>query len=57
MEWQVIAALVVMIPVISFPVLFVWYLNTEGIIAFIGDKLKVRKVIKIAAEVPVDENQ
>ncbi len=31
MEWQIIVALVVVIPVILFPVLFVMYLNTGGI--------------------------
>ena len=56
MEWQVIVALVVMIPVISLPVLFVWYLNTEGIFAFVSDKLKNRKAMKGAVEVPVDED-
>jgi len=33
MEWQVILALVVAVPVILFPVAFVWYLNIGGIIA------------------------
>ncbi len=31
MEWQVIIALIVAIPVIMLPVAFVWYLNVGGI--------------------------
>ena len=31
MEWQVIVALVVAIPIILFPAAFVWYLNIGGI--------------------------
>ena len=30
MEWQVILALVIAIPVILFPAAFVWYLNVGG---------------------------
>jgi hypothetical protein len=33
MEWQVVVALIVAIPVILFPVAFVWYLNLGGIYA------------------------
>jgi len=32
MEWQFIVALVVIIPVILFPVAFVWYLNLGGLV-------------------------
>jgi len=31
MEWQIIVALVVAIPIILFPVALVWYLNIGGI--------------------------
>ena len=31
MEWQVIVALVVAIPIILFPVAFLWYLNVSGL--------------------------
>jgi hypothetical protein len=37
MEWQVVVALVVAIPVILFPVAFVWYLNIGGIYAAIKE--------------------
>ena len=33
MEWQIIVALAVMIPVILIPVVFVWFLNIGGIFA------------------------
>jgi hypothetical protein len=31
MEWQIIIALIVAIPVILFPAAFIWYLNVGGI--------------------------
>lgn len=31
MEWQVIVALVIAVPVILFPVALVWYINIGGI--------------------------
>ena len=33
MEWQVILALVLIIPVILIPVAFIWYLNIGGLYA------------------------
>ncbi len=30
MEWQLVVALVIMIPVILLPVAFIWYLNLGG---------------------------
>lgn len=33
MQWQILLALVVVIPVILFPAAFVWYLNIGGITA------------------------
>lgn len=33
MEWQIIVALVVIVPVILLPVAFVWFLNFGGIYA------------------------
>jgi hypothetical protein len=32
MQWELIVALVVAIPVILFPVAFVWFLNVSGIL-------------------------
>ena len=31
MQWELIAALVIAIPIILFPVAFIWYLNIGGI--------------------------
>jgi len=37
MEWQIVVALVVAIPIILFPAAFVWYLNIGGIYAAIKE--------------------
>lgn len=37
MEWTFIVALVIAIPIILFPVAFVWYLNAGGIYAAIKE--------------------
>ncbi|UCB43660.1 MAG: hypothetical protein JSV77_03155 [Dehalococcoidales bacterium] len=42
MEWQVIVALVVIIPVILFPAAFVWYLNIGGIYEAVKEARKRR---------------
>jgi hypothetical protein len=33
MEWQVITALIIAIPIILFPAAFIWYLDISGIVA------------------------
>jgi len=38
MDWQVILALIIMIPIILSPVLLVWYINVGGIYAAIKSK-------------------
>ena len=38
MEWQVIVALVVAVPVILFPVVLIWYMNIGGIYAAIKER-------------------
>jgi hypothetical protein len=42
MEWGFIVALVVAIPIILFPVAFVWYLNIGGIYAAVKEARKRR---------------
>jgi len=37
MQWEFIVALVIAIPIILFPVAFVWYLNIGGIYAAIKE--------------------
>ena len=43
MEWQIVVALVIAIPVVLFPAAFVWYLNLGGIYATIKEA-RARKV-------------
>ena len=42
MEWQVILALVIVIPIILIPVALVWYLNIGGIYAAIREGVRIR---------------
>lgn len=44
MEWQVIVALVIAIPIILIPVVFVWYLNIGGIYALIKEARERRAI-------------
>jgi hypothetical protein len=37
MDWQIIVALVIAIPVILFPVAFVWYLNFDNVVAAVRE--------------------
>jgi hypothetical protein len=37
MQWELIVALVVAIPVILFPAAFVWYLNVGGVYAAVKE--------------------
>jgi len=37
MEWQVILAIVLLIPIIFIPVAFVWYLNASGLYQVVRD--------------------
>ena len=37
MEWQIILALVLAIPIVFIPVAFVWYLNIGGVYAAIKE--------------------
>lgn len=54
MEWQIIIALVVAIPIILFPVAFVWYLNIGGIYAAIKDARARRVARKTEKKVTVE---
>ena len=44
MEWQIILALVLAIPIILVPVAFVWYLNIGGIVAAVEEARERRAV-------------
>jgi hypothetical protein len=45
MEWQIIVALVIGIPIILFPLAYVWYLNIGGIYAALK-KTREKRVAK-----------
>ena len=51
MQWELIVALVVAIPVILFPAAFVWYLNIGGIVHAVQEAKVARE--KKAATVKV----
>ncbi|HEY78599.1 MAG TPA: hypothetical protein G4O09_05740 [Dehalococcoidia bacterium] len=53
MQWQVIVALAVVIPIILIPVLFVWYLNIGGVYSAIKARQAARaqrRKVKVAAD-------
>ena len=53
MEWQIVVALVVAIPIILFPVAFVWYLNIGGIYAAIKEARARRAALEKETGEPV----
>ncbi len=50
MEWQIIVALVVVAPLILFPVVFIWYLTAGGLVAALRQKVKAAEKERIGAE-------
>lgn len=42
MEWYIILAIVLAIPVIILPIAFIWYLNASGIYTVIRETMKRR---------------
>jgi hypothetical protein len=42
MEWQVVVALVVSIPIVLFPVAYLWYINVGGLYAAIQQRRERR---------------
>ena len=49
MQWELIVALVLAIPVLLFPVAYIWYINIGGIILAVRE----RKTRRAAEEHPV----
>jgi len=45
MEWQIVVAIAVAVPVILFPAAFVWYLNLGGIVAALKEA-RARKAVQ-----------
>ncbi len=48
MEWQIVVALVIAIPVILFPAAFVWYINIGGIVLAVREARVAKKAKKVA---------
>ena len=46
MHWAIVVALVIAIPIIVFPVVFIWYLNIKGIHETIRETRKQREIRK-----------
>jgi len=42
MEWQIIVALAIGIPIVLFPLAFIWFLNVSGIYTVIKETRKRR---------------
>jgi len=57
MEWQIIVALVIVIPVVLIPVLFVWYLNIGGIYAAFKEARARRAVSEKERKATVEAKQ
>ena len=49
MEWQIIIAMVIAVPVILLPAAFVWYLNIGGFIKLLKEKRA--KTVKVDKKV------
>ena len=50
MDWQIIIALVIAIPILLFPVVFVWYLNFDSVIAALRNWRKARRASRRRVE-------
>jgi len=55
MEWQFIVALVVAIPVILFPVAFLWYLNVGGLYTAVQEARKRKAARREKRKAMVEE--
>lgn len=53
MDWQIIVALMIAVPVILFPVALIWYVNIGGFIAAFREAREKRASRKVASETAV----
>ncbi|MGD9118541.1 MAG: hypothetical protein PVJ08_07425 [Dehalococcoidia bacterium] len=53
MEWQIIVALVIAIPIILLPVALIWYINIGGIYSAIKEARARRAALKKEVDKPV----
>jgi len=51
MEWQIVVALVIAIPIILFPAAYVWYINFGGIVLAVRERraAKAKKAATVKA--------
>jgi len=54
MQWQLIVALVVAIPIILFPAAYIWYLNVGGIYAAVKEARAKRVAEQKGTKVKVE---
>jgi hypothetical protein len=45
MEWQIIIAILIAIPIILFPIALIWYLNLGGIVTAVKEA-KMRRALR-----------
>ena len=57
MQWELVVALVIAIPIILFPAAFVWYFNIGGIYAAIKEARAKRVVHEKGKQVAVEVNK
>jgi hypothetical protein len=57
MEWQVVVALVVAIPIVLFPVAFLWYLNVGGLYAAVREARNRRAARREKARAAVEDER
>ena len=53
MEWQIVVALVIAVPIILFPVALIWYLNVGGIYAAVKEA-RAKRVAREKSRVKVE---
>lgn len=53
MEWQIIVALVIAVPIILMPVVFVWYMNMGGVLSAVREVRARRATQKKGVKVVV----
>ena len=57
MQWELVIALVIAIPIILFPAAYVWYLNIGGIYTAIREARARRVAREKGDKIPVDIKQ
>lgn len=57
MDWQIILALIIVIPVILLPVALIWYLNIGGILAAVKEARERKRVAEQVKSEVTAENK